>query len=34
MGGTAGFLAHEAPADWFPAGMADAYLLSTDNALT
>lgn len=34
MGGTAGFLATEAPADWpVELQVADAYLLSTDNEL-
>ncbi len=34
MGGSAGFLAEEAPADWPDPETADAYLLSTENELT
>jgi hypothetical protein len=34
MGGTAGFLAEEAPDGWLEPGTADAYLLSTDNEMT
>jgi hypothetical protein len=33
LGGAAGFLAEEAPDGWFTAGSADAFVISTDNAM-
>ena len=33
LGGTAGFLAQEAPPGWPCVDLADAFLLSTDNEL-
>ena len=34
LGGTAGFLAEDAPPGWPARGGVDAFLLSTDNALS